>query len=800
MDGTVAPASHRRRVSLILPAFNEEAGIRQAITEADAALAGLADEYEVLVVDDGSSDRTAAIVAEEAALRPRVRLLQHGHNRGYGAALRTGFTAARFDLVAFTDADCQFDLTDLAHLIDLTDRFPIVAGRRVLRQDPWRRRFLSGGYNLLTRALLGTRVRDCDCALKVFRRDVLPDILPQTDGFVVNAEMLTRARQRGLDVAEVDVRHRPRLNGRSKVSLGDIPRALRTLLPFWWSGVLFAAPAPSETVGPRRVPIVSLVVLLLVAGLLFFARLRAPLLEPQEPRYAEIPRQMLAEGRFLVPVLHGQPYLDKPPLLYWLVMGSYQLFGVHDWAARLIPGLAGLGTVLLSWLWGRRMLGERAGFIGALVLCLSAEFIYRMRMLTMDGLLCLWATACLACACEALRGGRLRRWWWLAAALFCGLGVLTKGPVAPALVVPPLLVWGWLDPRCARIRRWAWLGFAAVVFAVAGPWYLLVSVWEPEFPGYFFWTHNVVRFAAPFDHARPAWFYLPGMLAGMLPWALLWPGLVRFLGRHSRRAATRRPAAHGVLFLVGLWCLFFFSASGCKRAGYILPAMPPLALALGWYLDLLLPRPGTASAWAALWARGSRLAYRATLLVLGVVLIAAVLAGGRGLIRPAAAAGVVLAAIAGACVVLRRPRAISWGACAGTTFAVLLVALVQLHNGYSRFFALRSALRDACRDQPPAGPIVCYPQRWDSVSFYLPGADVRVFDARQQQELIEELRSRPRTVVLVKTDKLGPFVRSLPASVEFVPQRRRGVVTAGWARPRPVAADTQFAAASLRSE
>src|SRR5438105_12797862 len=94
--------------------------------------------------------------------------------------------------------------------------------------------------------------------------------------------------------------------------------------------------------------------LLLVLGMatpLFFARLDAPLLEPQEPRYAEIPRQMLAEGRLLVPVLHGQPYLDKPPLLYWLVMGSYALLGVHDWAARLVPGCAGVLTVLLTYLW-----------------------------------------------------------------------------------------------------------------------------------------------------------------------------------------------------------------------------------------------------------------------------------------------------------------------------------------------------------------------------------------------------------------------------------------------------------------
>src|SRR5258706_5649410 len=131
-------------------------------------------------------------------------------------------------------------------------------------------------------------------------------------------------------------------------------------------------------------------VLVLVSGLLFFARLDAPLLEPQEARYAEIPRQMLAEHSWMTPILHGQPYLDKPPLLYWLVMLSYTVFGVHDWAARLVPGTAGVLTVLLVYLWGRRVAGERAGLWGAMILCLSARYVYLGRMLTFDTLLCLW--------------------------------------------------------------------------------------------------------------------------------------------------------------------------------------------------------------------------------------------------------------------------------------------------------------------------------------------------------------------------------------------------------------------------
>ena len=142
----------------------------------------------------------------------------------HGAALRTGFEAAAYERVAFTDADCQFHLADLASLLSLTERHPIAVGYRLDRKDPWPRRFFSWGYNLLVRAFLGTGVRDCDCALKVFRQGVLQKLLPETPGFFVNTEMLARGRLLDHDIAEVGVRHRPRVRGHSTVSLREVPR------------------------------------------------------------------------------------------------------------------------------------------------------------------------------------------------------------------------------------------------------------------------------------------------------------------------------------------------------------------------------------------------------------------------------------------------------------------------------------------------------------------------------------------------------------------------------------------------
>ncbi len=240
----------RPALSLVIPAFDEAAGVRKAVLAADAALSARFADYEIIVVDDGSTDGTAAEV--EAAGLLTVRLVRHARNRGYGAALRTGFEAARCPLVAFTDADEQFDLADLATLADLTAAAPVVVGYRAPREDPALRKLLARGYNLLTRTLLGTRVRDCDCALKVFRRGVIGGLLPRSRGFFVNAEMLTYARQQGLAVAEAPVAHRRRAAGASTVGWRDVPRTARALVAFWWSDVVFG-PRPRRHAAVRHV-------------------------------------------------------------------------------------------------------------------------------------------------------------------------------------------------------------------------------------------------------------------------------------------------------------------------------------------------------------------------------------------------------------------------------------------------------------------------------------------------------------------------------------------------------------------
>lgn len=221
-------------VSLVIPAYNESAVIVQAVQEAEAALSGRCARYEIIVVDDGSNDGTAEKLTELSGKIPHLRVIRHRSNRGYGAALASGFRAARCPWVAFTDADCQFDLRELFHLLEQCEEGVIVVGRRVGRKDPWLRRFLSWGYNRLVRFCFGLPVRDVDCALKVYPRPILRRLLPRSPGYFVNTEMLVRAFRQGWRIREVPVSHRPRAGGVSKVGLREVPRTALTLFRFWW--------------------------------------------------------------------------------------------------------------------------------------------------------------------------------------------------------------------------------------------------------------------------------------------------------------------------------------------------------------------------------------------------------------------------------------------------------------------------------------------------------------------------------------------------------------------------------------
>ena len=361
----------------------------------------------------------------------------------------------------------------------------------------------------------------------------------------------------------------------------ELPRSLAAWLPFVWSRVLFSGESHRQS-EPCRLS--SLLLMLFVPALLLYPTLSFHLFEPDESRYAEIGREMLQRGEWVVPYLQSEPYLDKPPMLYWLIEVSYALFGVQVWAARLVPALAVHGCVLLVYWIGRRSIGERAAFWGALSLALAPGWVSMGRLLLMDSLLTLWTTLALLSGFEAVRGERLRWGWWLLASAACGLGVLTKGPVALVLLLPPLWLQRWLTGSGCRIGRAGMLSCLFVILAVTLPWYAAMTMRIPTFARDFIWEHNVRRFLAPFAHVHGMWFYIPVVLGGLLPGTLLLVPFLRFLLGSDPACSTRRTVELSFLLLAGGWCLFFFTLSQCKLPTYIMPAFPMLCLVFGHFL------------------------------------------------------------------------------------------------------------------------------------------------------------------------------------------------------------------------
>src|SRR5438094_1471033 len=220
-----------KSLSVVFPAFNEAANIRAVVEDAYRTLPELTPIFEIIVVNDGSNDSTGEICDRLVEELSNVRVVHHPRNRGYGAALKSGIRLARHDLIFFTDADGQFDLREVAALLEQTDTYDIVAGYRARRQDPPHRLLFAWGWNILVRVVLGVRIRDIDCAFKVFNRRVFDRVQIHSVGAMVNTEIFAQVFRFGMTVKEVRVSHFPRRHG--KPTGGDpavIIKAFRELI------------------------------------------------------------------------------------------------------------------------------------------------------------------------------------------------------------------------------------------------------------------------------------------------------------------------------------------------------------------------------------------------------------------------------------------------------------------------------------------------------------------------------------------------------------------------------------------
>lgn len=343
----------------------------------------------------------------------------------------------------------------------------------------------------------------------------------------------------------------------------------------------------------------------MVAAALYFAyNGQHRLLDPDEGRYAEIPREMLESGDFITPRLNYVKYFEKPPLLYWAVAAAMAVFGPQEWAMRGVCGAASLLTVLVTMGLAARMFSVRTGVLAGWVLSTSLLPLIMARLLTTDALFALCLTASWAAWWVAYetQQPKAKKAWYAAGWTCLGLAVLTRGPVAMALSAAAAVVF--LLARRDFTEFWAALGWPGLVAfgLITVPWFYLVSTRNPEFLHFFFVVQHFQRFLGETkEHIKPFWFFVPIVILGMGGWAMLtlpafWAALREAVAgmRAARPAppgeAGRSPLPHqgtAVVFLV-CWVVVvvgFFSASRCKLVPYILPAFPAVSILVAWHVD-----------------------------------------------------------------------------------------------------------------------------------------------------------------------------------------------------------------------
>jgi 4-amino-4-deoxy-L-arabinose transferase-like glycosyltransferase len=309
---------------------------------------------------------------------------------------------------------------------------------------------------------------------------------------------------------------------------------------------------------------------------------------PDEGRYSEVAREMVASGDYITPRLNGVAFLDKPALYYWLQASAIHLFGLKEWSLRFWPALMGVFGTLITYVAGRFLWTRRAGLLSAVMLGTTSLYYGAAHYANLDLEVAVLISSSLLCFLAGLQAqhqpARFR--FLISAYVFSGLAFLTKGLIGIAF--PGLIVGVWI----LLLNRWAnlknmYLMLGIIIFlAITAPWYILVQKANPEFLHFFFVTQQVSRFLTTQDFNSKAafWFYIPVVLIGFFPWSLF---LVQAFIKNVKQVFSNKQLYASELFLV-IWfsvVFIFFSIPKSKTVGYILPVFPAAALLVGVYID-----------------------------------------------------------------------------------------------------------------------------------------------------------------------------------------------------------------------
>ncbi len=467
---------------------------------------------------------------------------------------------------------------------------------------------------------------------------------------------------------------------------------------------------------PRPLPETLLAILF---GLLVLAEpFHVPLIDPDEGRYSEIPREMLASGDYVIPHQNGLVYLEKPPLGYWLVAGSFRLFGETEGAARLPGKLATAGTMLALFLFARRRLGERAGALAALFFGGSLLGFGLARIVLIDPLLTAAQTgAVLAFVALAEADARSRpgsRTPVVVFAVSAAAAVLLKGLVGVVLPGGAVVVWSLVTGRWGPFRRLVAPLPALVFLALAVPWHVLAALREPQFLSFYFVNEHFYRFLRP-DHRRPGppWYFVAVIIGGFLPWTPLLPRLRAAWPGKTRSAWAARPL-EAFLWIWILLVVVFFSVSKSKLIPYVHPVFPSISLLLA----LTLSRDERGSGLLA-WER------RSLMFLFGLLSAAAALLGASGIVSipglAPSAFGLSACLLAGFLLVAGSPAVAPWKELPvlATAWLLFLGAALWVLPAYAKWQGTWPIVEALAADRQPGDLLVQRGRYVESIPFYV---------------------------------------------------------------------------------
>ncbi len=441
--------------------------------------------------------------------------------------------------------------------------------------------------------------------------------------------------------------------------------------------------------------------LLAVVAFIWFANLEyRTLIKPDEGRYAEIPREMVASGDWVTPRLNDLKYFEKPPLQYWATASAYTLFGEHQWTSRLWAGLTGFAGLLLVWFTGLRLFGREAAGYAALLLASSTLYVMMGHINTLDMGVTFFITLGIfsLLIAQSEQDTKARRNWMLLAWAGMGLAVLSKGLMGIVLPGTAVFIYCIVQRDLSVIKRMHWLPGLALFLLITAPWFYQVMHANPEFFERFFIYEHYTRFTTKeLGRYQPWYYFVPILLAGALPWTVL-----MFDSLFRNRAEGPEQSFNAARFLT-IWAVFiylFFSVSGSKLPSYLLPMFPALALLMARRLVGIRER-------VLFWQLAPAVPFALLLLVLGINVGKFADTPNQIELYPhyspwlVAAALILLAGLAGAMALLWRGKKMH---------AVLLLSLCSLLatqtgvSGYNTVARERSAKHIAAAIGPEVKP------------------------------------------------------------------------------------------------